>query len=369
MSTETTISQARKLPLHAEHERFHANFMDFAGWTVPLMFTNITDEHKAVREAVGVFDVSHMGKFFVQGERSAAFLDRIFSNGLSKIIPGEAIYGLLLNDRGGIVDDVIIYQIGENRYFMVVNAGTLDKDWKWIENHRTDGVTLANESAELNILAVQGPKSAALLSEVTGVDFRNFPSFSCRELQILDRTMLIGATGYTGEKGFEIFVPKDKAQELYRRIFAKGEAFGLKPVGFGARDTLRLEARYHLYGQDMDDDTTPLEAGLEWVCDFSKDFIGKEALQKQKIKGIARKLVGFEVTGGIARHGHELFAGNQKIGTVTSGTFSPTLKKAVGLTYVPVKYSMPGTELEILIREKRAKARVVSGAFYKRPGA
>lgn len=361
-----TLSESKKLPLHTEHAVHHANFMEFAGWTVPLMFSNITEEHQAVRRDVGLFDVSHMGKFMIEGERAAEFIEGMFSNRLSKIGPGKAIYGLLLNPQGGIVDDVIVYHLGEERYFMVVNAGTRTKDWDWLKNHRFDGVELSDRSEELNILAVQGPKSPLLLSEIFDLDFRNFPSFSCRELCFGGARLLVGATGYTGERGFEMFVPAEKAAELYRLLFEKGEAFGLMPVGFGARDTLRLEARYHLYGQDMDDSTTPGEAGLEWVCDLSKDFIGKNILLEQKARGVLKKLVGFEVTGGIARHGHEVVMGDQKIGHVTSGTFSPTLKKAIGLAYVPVKYSAPGSEFEILIRDKRAKARVVKGPFYKR---
>ncbi|HNV87005.1 MAG TPA: glycine cleavage system aminomethyltransferase GcvT [Candidatus Omnitrophota bacterium] len=361
-----SLSEVKKLPLHAEHERFRANFMEFAGWTVPLSYSSIVDEHDAVRKNVGVFDVSHMGKILAEGDRASDFLEWVFSNRLSKISCGQAIYGLLLNPEGGICDDVIVYKLAPNRYFMIVNAGTRERDWEWLNRNSDGGVRLTDQMDSLNILAVQGPKSPDVLSEVFQCDFHHCPSFSCREVVFRNEKILIGATGYTGERGFELFAPVGISTELFRAIFERGAPFSIRPIGFGARDTLRLEVKYLLYGQDMDTETTPLEAGLEWTCDFSKDFLGKQALLKQKENGILRKLVSFEIPkGGIARHGYEIRRKGEAVGRVTSGTFSPSLKKAIGLGYVPVDLSTIGSEFDVMIRERAVKARVVKAPFYR----
>jgi len=261
---------------------------------------------------------------------------------------------------------VIVYKLGENRYFIVVNAGTREEDWNWLNRNLDGGVTLRDQMESLNILAVQGPKSPEVLSEVFKCDFHQWPSFSCREIVFKNEKILIGATGYTGEKGFEIFAPVGISKELLRAIFERGASYAIRPVGFGARDTLRLEVKYLLYGQDMDAKTTPLEAGLEWTCDFSKDFLGRQALLKQKERGVLKKLVSFEVPkGGIARHGYAIRQKDQTIGQVTSGTFSPSLKKAIGLGYVPAVFSAIGSEFDIIIRDKAVRARVVKAPFYR----
>ncbi len=362
-----TMIQTQKLPLHDQHASLGAKFMEFAGWTVPLQYTTIVEEHLAVRQKAGVFDVSHMGKFLIRGENALDYLETVLSNGLKKISPEKALYGLLLNENGGVIDDVIVYEMDRSRFFMIVNASMREKDFHWLESHRPEGVELVNESSSKTILAVQGPRSEGLLAKLFSFDFKDLKPFHFKILQAFGTDVFVGATGYTGERGFEIVNLKEKTQEIFSKLLIIGKEFGLQPAGFGARDTLRLEAKYLLNGQDMDEEITPLEATLEWVLDFSKDFIGKEALLKQMDQGLSRRLVGFEMVGsGIARHGHEIFEDGRKIGTVTSGTFSPTLQKAIGLGYLPLEYAAAGTEFLIRIRERDVPARVVKTPFYKK---
>ncbi len=361
------MTEVRRLPLHADHARLGAKFMQFAGWEVPLQYTTIVEEHQTVRQKVGIFDVSHMGKFVIKGEGAFDFLETVLSNGLKKIGPGRAIYSLLLNDKGGVVDDVIVYEFDRNYFFMIVNAATSEKDFRWLNLHRNQGVELIDESPKKTILAVQGPQSERLLTKLFDVDFGDLKPFHFRTIKASGTDIFIGATGYTGERGFEIVNSREKTAEIFQRILEIGKEFDLRPVGFGARDTLRLEAAYLLYGQDMDDVTSPLEAGLEWVCDFSKDFIGRNALLKQKREGLTKKLVGFEVIGnGVARHGYEIIGGGVKMGEVTSGTFSPTLHKSIGLAYVPMELASLGSECEIAIRDKHVQVRVTKTPFYNR---
>lgn len=363
----TELLDTKRLPLHERHCGKGAKLMGFAGWEVPVSYSTIVEEHEAVRKAAGVFDVSHMGKFRFRGRHARAFLDSLFSNGLHKISEGRAIYGTLLNEQGLILDDIIIYQIGWSEYFVVVNAGTLDKDWNWFKSHCPADVEMSNESPDKCILAVQGPASPAVLQQLFKNDFTAVKPFHFTERIFNGEKVFIAATGYTGERGFELFPTHKVAGELFDAIFTAGESLGVKPAGFGARDTLRLEASYHLYGQDMDETTTPLEAGLQWVCDFSKDFIGKKALLKQKEQGLTRRLSGFQIQGtGIARHGNEVRVEGKKVSEVTSGTFCPTLKAAVGLAYLPIAYAVPGKDIEVMVRDKALPAKTVKLPFYKR---
>jgi len=360
------MTQTQRLPLHEFHARLGAKFMEFAGWEVPLQYSTIVEEHHAVRKAAGVFDVSHMGKFVIRGKGAYSFLESVLSNGLKKITDGRALYSLLLNDKGGVVDDVIVYQISQTHFFMIVNAATREKDFRWLEAHKPENAELIDQSAAKTIVAVQGPASEALLSKVFHFDFKLLRPFHFRTLDFAGEAMFVGATGYTGERGFEIVGLKENTPSVFEKIFEIGKEFGLRPAGFGARDTLRLEAKYLLYGQDMDDETTPLEAGLEWVLDFSKDFIGREALKKQMNAGLTRKLASFEITGGgVARHGYEIVSGGRTVGSVTSGTFSPTLQKSIGLAYLPLALGVPGQEFDVKIRERLVKAKAVKPPFYK----
>ena len=341
--------------------------MEFAGWEVPLQYSTIVEEHHAVRRTAGVFDVSHMGKFVIRGKDSFRYLESVLSNSLKKIGDGRALYSLLLNERGTVIDDVIVYQHSPEHFFMIVNAATLAKDFDWFESHLAGDVELSDESAEKTILAVQGPQSEKILTAVFGFEFKDLKPFHFRAFSFQGREVFIGATGYTGERGFEIVSLKEDTPQFYNALFQIGSDLGLKPVGFGARDTLRLESAYHLYGLDMDEETTALEANLGWVCAFDKDFIGKKALLKQKEQGLSKRLTGFELTEtGVARHGHEVYLGEKKIGIVTSGTFSPTLQKSIGLAYLPLEFSELGKTFEIMIRDKRVKAKTVKTPFYSR---
>lgn len=360
------MTQALRLPLHERHARLGAKFMEFAGWEVPIQYTTIVEEHQAVRQKAGLFDVSHMGKFRVRGERSRGFLDRVLSNGLRKIGHGRALYSLLLNERGGVVDDVIVYQIADDHFFIIVNASTREKDFAWLQDRLPVGVSLEDESAGSTILALQGPASGEILSAAWGQDFKSLRPFHFKSMKSGAAELLIAATGYTGERGFEIVGPVKSAAGILDRILEAGIPLGLRPAGFGARDTLRLEAALLLYGQDMNDDTTPLEAGLEWVVDYTKDFIGKEALLAQKERGLARRLAGFELTGpGVARHGYSVVQGNEVLGLVTSGTFSPTLSKAIGFAYLPADRAVEGLSLGVRIRDREVPCRIVKTPFYK----
>jgi aminomethyltransferase len=361
-----TMTQALRLPLHERHARLGAKFMEFAGWEVPIQYTTIVEEHQAVRQKAGLFDVSHMGKFRVRGARSRDFLDRVLSNGLHKIGDGRALYSLLLNERGGVVDDVIVYQAAAEHFFMIVNAATRSKDFDWLQGRLPAGVSLEDESGESTILAVQGPASGSILAAVFGRDFKSLRPFHFMTVKDGGADLMIAATGYTGERGFEIVGSVASAGRVMDRILETGIPLGLRPAGFGARDTLRLESGLLLYGQDMDDETTPLEAGLEWVVDFTKDFVGKAALLSQKERGLSRRLAGFELTGpGVARHGYPIVRGTEVLGLVASGTYSPTLSKAIGLAYLPADRTAEGLSLGVRIRDREVPCRIVKLPFYR----
>ena len=343
----------------------------FGGWDMPVEYAGLIAEHLAVRQAAGLFDVSHMGELEIEGEGALGFLQRVTSNNAAKLVDGQAQYSALTLPSGAPVDDVILYKRGEGRYLMVVNAGNLHKDWKWLESQRGEGVVLRDRSDELALLALQGPRAQEILQGLTAIDLKTVAFYHFAEGAVADAAALVARTGYTGEDGFEIFVAPDRAEALWRRLIDTGRAFGLLPAGLGARDTLRLEAKMCLYGNDMDESTTLVEAGLGWIVSLDEakgDFIGRAVLEEQKRAGAPRKLVGFEMTGrGIARHGYPVVLDGTPAGAVASGSYAPFLQKNIGLCYLPTARATVGAELAVDIRGRQVAARVVPTPFYKRP--
>jgi len=355
--------------LNKIHKALGAKMLPFAGFEMPIQYEGVNAEHHTVRNKVGVFDVSHMGNFFVEGPEALPFLQYITSNDVAKLKPGKIQYSCFPNGQMGIVDDLLVYQLAPNRYMLVVNGANLDKDWAWVNKHAENfDVKLENLSDQYSILAVQGPNAPALMQELAGdsADLENLKYYTWTKADLAGhKNILVSATGYTGEKGYEIYVKNEWVYDIWDALFDKGKAFGIKPIGLGARDTLRLEKGYCLYGNDIDDTTSPIEAGLSWITKFTKDFIDAAKLKKQKEEGPARKLVAFKLKGkGIARHGYDIVDENgTKIGTVTSGTMSPTLKEAIGMGYVPADKAKPGSEILIQIRKKQVPAEVVKLPF------
>jgi aminomethyltransferase len=334
-----------------------------------VQYAGIIEEHQAVRQRAGLFDVSHMGEVEVRGARSLEFLQRMTCNDVSKLEPGRCQYNGLLYPNAGFVDDILIYDMGKKDFFIVVNASNSDKDFEWLVDNASDfGVEVKNRSAEYAQLALQGPVSEKILQPLTSVALSAIKYYRFERGKMDGVNVIISRTGYTGEDGFEIYVAPEHATKLFQLILDTGKSDGVLPCGLGARDTLRLEAKMALYGNDIDHTTTPLEADLGWIVKLEKgEFFGREVLQREKTEGPRRKLVGFEmVDRGIARHGYSVVENGEEIGIVTSGTHSPTLKKAIGLAYVPPAKSAVGSELTVVLRGKEAKARVVATPFYKR---
>jgi aminomethyltransferase len=359
----------KNTPFTQKHIELGAKMAEFAGYNMPISYTGINDEHAAVRNNAGIFDVSHMGEFMLKGEHALDLIQRVTSNDASKLTAGKAQYSCLPNETGGIVDDLLIYCIEENKiYMLVVNASNIDKDWNWISKYNTKGVEMHNISDKTCLLAIQGPNATKILQPLTGMDIMNlkYYTFVKGNFAGVDN-VVVSATGYTGAGGVEIYFEdrNGNAEKIWNAIFAAGAPQGLKPIGLGARDTLRLEMGYCLYGNDIDDTTSPLEAGLGWITKFSKDFTAKDILEKQKAEGVTRKLVGFEMLEkGIPRHGHEIkdFSG-MTIGYVTSGTQAPSLGKAVGIGYVSTVFSNLDSKIYIKIRDKLLQAKVVKFPF------
>lgn len=358
----------KKTALTHVHEALGAKLVPFAGYTMPVQYEGVTVEHETVRKGVGVFDVSHMGEFFLKGEHALALIQKITSNDASKLVPGKAQYSCMPNADGGIVDDLIIYMINDNEYMLVVNASNIEKDWNWISQHNDLGVTMENRSDDWSLLAIQGPEAAEAMQSLTSVDLSaiKFYTFEITDFAGLPN-VIVSATGYTGSGGFEIYVKNEDVEAVWNKVFEAGADWGIKPIGLAARDTLRLEMGYCLYGNDIDDTTSPLEAGLGWITKFTKDFINAENLKKQKEEGITRKLVAFELTErGIPRQGYEIVdQEGTVIGKVTSGTMSPSLNKGIGLGYVTKANSKVDSEIRIQIRKKQIPAKVVKLPFYK----
>lgn len=340
----------------------------FAGYNMPVQYSGINDEHETVRTAVGVFDVSHMGEFILKGPKAGDLIQRVSSNDVSKLYNGKVQYGYLPNENGGIVDDFLTYKIDDETYLLVVNASNVEKDWNWISKFNTEGVEMIDISDKTSLLAVQGPKAAEALQSLTDIELASMEYYSFQKGVFAGvDNVLISATGYTGAGGFEIYVANEDVKKVWDAVFEAGASFGIKPIGLGARDTLRLEMGFCLYGNDIDDTTSPFEAGLGWVTKFTKEFVNSENLKAEKEAGVANKLVGFEmIDRGIPRHGYEIAdAEGNIIGRVTSGTQSPTLKKSIGLGYVNKDFSKEGTEIFILIRNQQVKAVVKKPPFVK----
>jgi len=350
------------------HIALGAKMVPFAGYQMPVQYEGINAEHETVRKGVGVFDVSHMGEFILKGEHALELIQRVTSNDAAKLTDGKAQYSCLPNDDGGIVDDLLVYRIDEKTYMLVVNASNIEKDWNWISQHNTNKVEMHDISDKTTLLAVQGPKALQTLQKLTSINLSEISYYSFKKGELAGApNVLISATGYTGAGGFEIYFENACAQQVWTAVFEAGSEFGIKPIGLGARDTLRLEMGFCLYGNDINDSTSPIEAGLGWITKFTKDFTNASHLQEQKQKGVSRKLVGFEmVDKGIPRHDYVIQDMDGKsIGIVTSGTQSPSLQKPIGMGYVSPDFANEGSEIFIAIRDKKLKAKVVKVPFYK----
>ncbi len=350
------------------HEKLGAKMVPFAGYNMPVQYEGVNIEHQTVREGVGVFDVSHMGEFLIEGEHALALIQRVTSNDASKLNVGDAQYSCMPNADGGIVDDLIVYRVKEQTYLLVVNASNIEKDWHWISDHNSYSAEMRNISEAYSLLAIQGPKAIDAMQSLTSVDLSSIPfyKFKVADFAGIDH-VIISATGYTGSGGFEIYCKNEEVEQVWQKVFEAGKPYGIKPIGLAARDTLRLEMGYCLYGNDIDDTTSPIEAGLGWITKFNKEFVNHEALKQQKEGGVQKKLVAFELTGkGIPRQGYDIVdAQGAKIGQVTSGTMSPSLKKGIGMGYVPKTTSKSGTEIFVQVRKKAIPATIVKLPFYK----
>jgi len=354
------------IALNNVHQQLGAKMVPFAGFSMPVQYAGVNIEHETVRKAVGVFDVSHMGEFILKGEGALDLIQKVTSNDASKLFDGKVQYSCLPNEQGGIVDDLLVYRIDEKTYMLVVNASNIEKDWNWISEHNTFGVEMKDISGRTSLLAVQGPKATEALQALTEVDLASMEYYTFTKGVFAGvGNVLISATGYTGAGGFELYFDNEHAEEIWNKIFEAGEPYGIKPIGLAARDTLRLEMGFCLYGNDIDDTTSPLEAGLGWITKFTKDFVNSENLATQKQNGIERKLVGFEmIDRGIPRHDYEIAdAEGNVIGKVTSGTQSPSLQKAIGMGYVQTGFTNEGKEIFINIRNNKVKAKVVKFPF------
>lgn len=350
------------------HMALGAKMVPFAGYNMPVSYEGVNVEHETVRNGVGVFDVSHMGEFLVTGTNALELIQKVTSNDASKLVDGKAQYSCLPNDKGGIVDDLIVYRLEEEKYLLVVNASNIQKDWDWIQSHNTMNAEMRDLSEDYSLLAIQGPKAAQAMQSLTSVDLEalQFYTFQVADFAGIEH-VIISATGYTGSGGFEIYCKNSEVQQIWNKVFEAGADFDIKPIGLAARDTLRLEMGYCLYGNDINDKTSPIEAGLGWITKFSKDFINSEELAKEKERGAERKLIGFELDErGIPRHDYDIVDGNgNTIGIVTSGTMSPSLGKGIGLGYVPTVFATPGSKINIQVRKKAIPATVVKLPFYK----
>jgi aminomethyltransferase len=356
--------EPKKTPLFDTHQRLGAKLIDFGGWLMPVQYCGIIEEHNAVRNAAGLFDVCHMGEFDVAGPKAEDFLNRLVTNDVSRIVDGQCLYTPMCYENGTIVDDLIIYRHNREHYMLIVNAGNIAKDWAWANKNKMPGATLRNDSDATGLLALQGPLSPGILQNITDFPLKDLKKFRFATMKVAGVDALVSRTGYTGEDGFEICVKSADTATVWDAIMRAGQD-QLQPVGLGARDTLRLESAMMLYGNDIDDTTTPIEAGIGWTVKAEKrDFIGKKVLAKQKEDGTDRKLVGFKILGGgIARHGHKVQVNGREAGYVTSGTFSPTLKSAIGLAYIPVANTAVGSIFDVIIRDKPVQAEVVQTPF------
>jgi aminomethyltransferase len=366
------MADLKRTPLYPLYEEYGAKTIDFGGWDLPVQFSSIKEEHEAVRERAGIFDVSHMGEIAVRGKESAAFLQKMVTNDLSKLKEGRAQYTAMCYENGGTVDDLLIYRLGPDEFLLIVNAANTEKDYDWLTQHAGGDVEVENVSDRYALIAIQGPKAQQILQKMaTDTDLSEIKFFAFRQdVDLNGAKALVSRTGYTGEDGFEIYCKPEDAISLWKNLLEAGKEEGILPCGLGARDTLRFEATLPLYGQELSPEITPLEAGIGFAVKLNKeeDFIGKEALAKQKEEGVPRKLAGIEMLErGIPRNGYAVYSHDEEIGFVTSGTQSPTLQKNIGLALIKSEYSDIGTELEIAVRKKRLKAKVIETPFYTRP--
>ncbi|MEO0058937.1 MAG: glycine cleavage system aminomethyltransferase GcvT [Bacteroidota bacterium] len=351
------------------HQNLGAKMMEFAGYNMPVSYEGVIAEHENVRNSVGVFDVSHMGEFLISGENALTLIQKVTSNDASVLTVGKAQYSCMPNNEGGIVDDLIIYRMKENQYLLVVNASNIEKDWNWILSHNNIGAEMKNLSDDYSLLAIQGPRAIEAMQSLTSVDLSAIPYYSFEVSDFCGfEHVIISATGYTGSGGFEVYCKNDQVETIWNRVFEAGKAFGIKPIGLAARDTLRLEMGYCLYGNDINDTTSPLEAGLGWITKFNKNFVNSDNLKIQKENGVTRKLVAFEMQEkAIPRHDYEIVdAAGNFIGIVTSGTMSPSLNVGIGLGYVTVANSKIDSQIYIKIRKNTVSAKVVKSPFYKK---
>lgn len=358
----------KKTALTHIHESLGAKMVPFAGYLMPVQYEGINVEHETVRKGVGVFDVSHMGEFLIEGKHALDLIQRVTSNDASKLAVEDAQYSCMPNDQGGIVDDLIIYRVKEETYLLVVNASNIEKDWNWISKHNSNGAVMKNISDDYSLLAIQGPKAVDAMQSLSSVDLGDIPfyKFKVADFAGIDH-VIISATGYTGSGGFEIYCKNSEAEHIWNKVFEAGADWGIQPIGLAARDTLRLEMGYCLYGNDIDDTTSPIEAGLGWITKFSKDFVNSESLLAQKETGVNRRLRAFELQAkGIPRQGYEIVnESGEKIGVVTSGTMSPSLKKGIGMGYVNTGYTKFGSDIFIKVRNKTLPAVIIKLPFYK----
>ncbi len=357
--------EQKKTPLYDVHRELGGKMVPFAGYSLPVSYSGILDEHRAVRERVGLFDVSHMGRIEVLGDGASSYLDYITTNSVPALDPGQAQYSAMLNDEGGIIDDILVYRESD-RYLVVVNAANHRKDFRWMDRHLSGGVSLVDVTGEIAQIALQGPASQEILAKLTDLDLDGIRYYWFTRGRVAGAGCLVARTGYTGEDGFELYVPARRAPDIWREIMEAGRDREIFPCGLGCRDTLRLEMRYCLYGNDIDETTTPLEAGLRWITKLDKgEFVGREALVRQLESGICRRLAGFEMTGrGIPRPGYPVYCEGEEVSRVASGTSSPSLGKGIGTAYLPVDCASVGQTIEIGIRGKRQQATVVKPPFY-----
>lgn len=355
--------------LYTSQKKLGAKMIEFFGWDLPVEFSGIIGEHMAVRTKAGLFDVSHMGEVLISGKQALDFVQYLTPNNAARLTPDKAQYTALTTPKGTFIDDMLVYCLDEEKYLCVVNAANSDKDYEWILSHKGDfDVSVENQSDSYTQLALQGREAEAILQPLTGINLEEMKTFRTARGSVAGVGALVSRTGYTGEDGFEIYTQSENPAKIWDALLEEGEARGLLPIGLGARDTLRLEATLMLYGNDIDETTTVLEAGLGWLVKFKKgDFLGREALLKQKEEGLHRKIVGFKILGrGIARPHYSVFVNSEKVSEVNSGSYSPYLKKSIGLTYLPIEHTEEGTELDVEIRGSLVKAKVIPLPFYKR---
>jgi len=360
----------KKTPLNAAHRALGGKMVDFGGWDMPVQYpAGVIEEHMATRTRAGLFDVSHMGEIWVEGEDAIPFVNRLTTNDVTKLVDGQAHYSALTNEKGGIVDDLLVYRFDKDKLLLVVNAGTTDKDWDWITSHKQDeNVTLTNASADYCQIAVQGPEAVGILKQSTHTNLDEIKYYHFTTGRVDDVESIISRTGYTGEDGFEVYAAADKAEQLWNKFLETGKLVRILPCGLAARNTLRLESAMSLYGHELSDDITPLEANLGWITKLQKgDFTGSDALKQKKENGITRRIVGFEMTQpGIARDEYDVYIDDKRVGYVTSGSPAPFLKKNIGLAFLPVEFANDGQEIKIDVRGKHLSAKVVPTPFYKR---